>query len=202
MSNTETYPSLILEPAEGGSYYLFNPAVSYLFSLVTDADLDDIQTCRVFRRSYPQYIPWYYATKGGGAITLGNGRWSRIYFTENYFSEDQKYYNGYAFADNPSAWLRLASHEVSHVAHARRFGSIILYLIIFIYQYARYGHDKAPLEIEADAGTILYDRFSNHIKAYAGRTIPQIIMSDSSEEEKIECIREYWSTFSSKQATS
>jgi predicted dehydrogenase len=196
-SNTN-YPASILQPIDGSSYYRFNASVSYLFSLVTDAELADIENCKIYRRSYPQYIPWYNSRKGGGAITLGNGDWSRIYFTENYFSDDQNYFNGYAHQSNPSTWLRLASHEVSHIAHGRRFGSIIIYLIVFLYQYTLHGHDKAPLEIEADAGTSVYDRFSTYMKVNRGITIPELILSDSSEEEKIAVIKESWEEFCDK----
>ena len=191
MTNTP-YPPSILYPIGGASYFHFHPAVSYLFSLVTTVDLEDIKKCKVYKRSYPQYLPWYSTVKGGGAITLGNGRWSRIYFTENFFSADQDYYKGNGYLDKPNPWLRLASHEVTHIGHGKRFGSIIIYLIIFIYQYVIYGHDKAPLEIEADAGTSRYHRFNQFVVNRYKISLADIIASDSSDDDKCRLIEKYW----------
>ncbi|MDA8693364.1 hypothetical protein N9L92_04815 [Saprospiraceae bacterium] len=195
MSRSSTYPSKVLDKVEGQSYFHFRPSVSYLFSLVTDADFSDIKNTKILSRAYPHYIPWYSASKGGGAITLGNSNWSRIYFTENFFSQDQELFKTSAYANNIGVWLRLASHEVSHIAHAKRFKSIIIYLTVFIYQYIIYGHDKAPLEIEADAGTLKYHRFAHYIKMQSGMTIFNLLESDKSEEEKIAFIRDAWSRY-------
>ena len=172
--------------------------MSYLFSLVTDADISDINTTKVLSRTYPQYIPWYNASKGGGAITLGNGNWSRIYFTENFFSHNQELFKESAYANNIKVWLRLASHEISHVAHASRFNSIIIYVIVFIYQYIIYGHDKAPLEIEADEGTLKYHRFDHYVQMQSGMTIPNLLQSGQSEKEKIAFIRDHWNRYTSQ----
>jgi hypothetical protein len=171
------------------------PSVSYLFSLVTDADVDDINNTKIYSRSYPIYIPWYSAARGGGAITLGSRNWSRIYFTENFFSGDQELFTSSAYANNISVWLRLASHEVTHIAHAKRFNFIVIYLIVFIYQYIIYGHDKAPLEIEADAGTLRYHRFVHYIKMQTGITISALLESDKSEADKIEFLKYCWMSY-------
>ena len=111
------------------------------------------------------FMPWYSSKKGGGAITLGSARWGSITYTENFFSENKDIYSQAAYADRTSVWLGMSAHEVGHLEHARRYGSLIVYLIAFIAQYMRYGHDAAPLEIEAERGRQTYHRFRFLLKS-------------------------------------
>lgn len=44
---------------------------------------------------------------------------------------------------------RLKRHELAHLRQIKRLGSLAFWVILY-YQYIRFGHDNAPLEIEAD----------------------------------------------------
>lgn len=100
-------------------------------------------------------------------------------------------------------WLRLAAHEVGHLAHAQKFGSLIIYLWIFIYQYLLHGHDKAPLEIEADKGSRTYTLFYNFICRNYGRGKLETLLTEKEREEiKINKVNEWWSEFKNQNEAS
>jgi len=135
--------------------YFFSPVMVELLHHVANVPLDILRKTKVYSRTPVRYIPFYPAHRGGGAITLGSDTWQSITFTENFFSSDKNLYGNRAYANDLDDWLRLSAHEAGHLNHAVRFKFFIMYLIIFVVQYVRYGHDAAPLEIEADEGTKL-----------------------------------------------
>lgn len=195
MALTSAYPKEILQEYTNGGYFSFTPPVCLLLSLISDVDIDTISKCKILSRSLTQYIPWYKARKGGGAITLGSAKWIRIYFTENFFSDDSDLYGRGAYGTNLSVWLRLASHEVVHIAHAKRFSFILIYLLVFIYQYIVYGHDLAPLEKEADQGTSNYDDFNRYFYKSEGQSVPDFLKLNIDDEMKNDVINKCWQAF-------
>ena len=193
MALTPEYPEEILN--EYGGYFSFTPPVCLLLSLISDVDIDTISKCKIKSRSLPQYIPWYNARKGGGAITLGSAKWSRIYFTENFFSDDTDLYGRCAYGKNLGVWLRLASHEVVHIAHGKRFSFILIYLLVFMYQYMVYGHDLAPLEKEADQAISKYDAFNRSFYKSQGQSVPDYLKLNINDAKKEEVINRCWQVF-------
>lgn len=189
------YPEVILYESTREGYFYFTSPVCLLLSLVTEVDIDTISKCKIIRRSMAHYLPWYSARKGGGAITLGSSKWSRIYFTENFFSDNTDLYGRGAYGNSLSVWLRMASHEVVHIAHAQRFSFILIYLLVFIYQYIIYGHDPAPLEKEADQGTSKYDTFNRYFYDSEGQSIPDFLNLNIDDEMKSEMIDICWKAF-------
>jgi len=197
LENQSGYPKAILEPIENqNARFFFTDSATYLLHKLSGLEIKLIKECQIIKRGLPYYLPWYKANKGGGAITLGNRKWSRIVFTENFFSSDTKKYNGRAYSDNIDVWLRMASHEIIHIEHAQRFRSLIIYLIIFIWQYMRFGHDKSPLEKEADQCTSRYYDFDRFLKMKYNTDIARILTEDKSEAEKINTIDFMWNSFS------
>jgi len=178
--------------------YKFTKLAVHLLSLVSQVNKEVLTKTKIIRRHYPEYIPWYRATSGGGAITLGNRRWSRIYYTENWFSDDHSIYSNAAYGSNLWVWLRMTSHEVIHLTHALRFRFFILYLTVFAYQYIRYGHDKAPLELEANAGTYRLYRFNNYMVSTHNLSIDKMLMGSMSEEDKISMLSNYWAQYNDR----
>jgi len=142
--------------------YRYSPIMIELLSRVAAVPPYLIANTKVYSRSPIRYIPFYPAHNGGGAITLGNKKWQSITYTENFFSSDTEAYGHAAYADKPSTWLRMSAHEVGHLIHAQRYGSIIIYLFVFAYQYLRYGHDAAPLELEAEYGNRTLAEFDRY----------------------------------------
>jgi len=188
-----SYPIHILEPIhqeKPSKGFRYKPAVAYLLSVLSEVDVALIENCKVYSRSPFRYMPWYNAQKGGGAITLGNKNWQSITFTENFFSDDKSSYAHAAYLNNLYTWLKLSSHEVGHLSHALRFKSLIVYLIVFIIQYVRYGHDDAPLEHEANVGSDNFKAFHSYVYSSENPTVlSKILESDLSEAEKIEEIK-------------
>lgn len=183
--------------------YRFNTPVAHFLNLVSGIDISLIKDARIYPRSISRYIPWYRSTKGGGAITLGSNTWQSITFTDNFFSSDQEKYKGRAYGDNLHIWLRLAAHEVGHLEHARKYGSLLVYLIIFIYQYLIHGHDKAPLEKEADKGSQVYGQFNYFINRCIGsRSLENLLCSEVTPEEKIDMINQWWLKFNNQTSAS
>lgn len=188
--------SILIKHNKG--YYHFRRPVAHLLHLVSGVDMQLIEDVKIYSRSTFRFIPWYPSSKGGGAITLGNKKWKSITFTENFFSTDQEKYNGRAYGDQLHTWLRLAAHEVGHLAHAQRFGSFIIYLWVFIYQYLLHGHDKAPLEIEAESGRKTYIYFNSYLMKAQGNSISDLL-SNNNETNTIKIINQYWSNFQSQE---
>jgi len=190
MKDSKLYRFLIRPDGTTNGAYNYSPLMVALLSRIAEVPEENLRKTKLYPRTPRRYIPFYSADKGGGAITLGNKKWHSITYTENFFSNDTSLYRR-AYADNTYTWLRMSAHEVGHVNHAIRYGSIIIYLIVFIYQYARYGHDGAPLEKEADLGP---DNLNKLIRHTAGQLIP-VIESDLPEEDKIKQIVVWWTSY-------
>ena len=197
MKDSLLFKHILVEPTKGKGYR-YSPLMISLLSKVSNVSPNIIAHTKIESRSYRKYIPFYVASKGGGAITLGNQNWQTITFTENFFSTDQSLYNNRAYANDMQSWLRMSSHEVGHLAHTHRYKSFIIYLLVFAYQYIRYGHDAAPLEIEAEIGTSELYRFDNFMRRnnYSNGTI-SLLTSDKTEAEKILALDELWNLFQS-----
>ena len=90
----------------------------------------------------------------------------------------------------------MSSHEVGHLAHTHRYKSFIIYLIVFAYQYIKYGHDDAPLEIEAEEGSSELNRFNNFLRANGfPKGTHDLILSEKSEEDKTTELEELWLSY-------
>ena len=183
------------------SHYHYGPAMSRLLSLVSGVSESTIRQTKIYSRQPLRYIPMYPAIKGGGAITLGNKRWTSITYTENFFSTNQQRYGSAAYGNNLNVWLRLSAHEVGHLHHAKRFKSFLIYLIVFAYQYIRFGHDAAPLELEADVGPKVLSKFRHFIRD----TFDQDLIHDCLEthlpsDEKLAMINQWWAAWEGERA--
>lgn len=193
------YNKQILTPIKGSGFnkpFAFTKPAAYLLHTVSNIDFDLIKETKLYSRSVYRYLPWYPASKGGGAITLGSRLKTTITFTENFFSSNTDLYKSKAYAYNLNAWLRLAAHEVTHLEHARRFRFLIIYLIVFLYQYVRYGHDRAPLEIEANYGTHSYDAFKYYMRRVEKVDMLETFFDEQLDEEsQIQLIDKYWHRF-------
>jgi hypothetical protein len=88
-------------------------------------------------------------------------------FTENWFEAaagaGRRY--KYAWGDAPLRWLDHLAHEVGHLPHIAQQRTLAGYLLRFGLQYARYGHDAAPLEQEAEAGRTRFRAFQAFVAA-------------------------------------
>jgi len=186
----------ILVKEERNQYYRYGPAMSRLLSLVSQVDEMTILNTKIYTRHPLRYIPMYASRKGGGAITLGNKSWTSITYTENFFSTDNAYFGRAAYGDNLLVWLRLSSHEVVHLHHAHRFKSFLIYLIVFAYQYIRYGHDGAPLEKEANEGPRVLSNFIHSIRREFNKDLLQdCLATNLTEDQKIIMIEHWWGDF-------
>lgn len=185
--------SHIISRTDHKRYFYYTPVMVELLHLVAKVPKQIIKQTKIYCRSAERYIPFYPAHRGGGAITLGSDTWQSITFTENFFSKDQQRYNGRAYADNISSWLGMSAHEAGHLIHAKRFRFFIFYLVMFVYQYLRYGHDAAPLEVEAEIGRknlIKFQAFLN--QKYGTDTLENLLTSDDPDYEKIQKLKDYW----------
>lgn len=183
------YPIHLLEPIEKDrpiKGFRFKPAVAFLLSELAGVEYALIRNCKVYSRTAYRYLPWYSAKKGGGAITLGNKNWQSITYTENFFSDDKSLFPHSAYLNNLYTWLNMSSHEVGHLSHAMRYRSLIIYLIVFMIQYTRFGHDEAPLEHEANIGSDNFKDFYRYISMNGQSTVlSEILENDKDEDEKI-----------------
>lgn len=185
-----------ISKANGKVYLTFTKPVAYFLSLLSGVDRTIIEDARIYSRTFYRFLPWYDAKKGGGAITLGSFKKASITFTENFFSGDRDLYKSKAYLNNMHAWLRLSSHEVMHLVHAKRYKFHLLYLMVFAYQYIRYGHDKAPLEIEADIGRWEYDRFISYTRNKLDIDFIELLfLKHKQEYEQIKLIDYYWQKY-------
>jgi len=187
---------LVSHPNKKG--YRFSPLMVELLHLVANVPKDILAQTKILPRTLRRYIPFYAAHKGGGAITLGSDSWQSITFTENFFSTDQELFDGRAYANDLNSWLRMAAHEAGHLNHATRYKFLIIYLFVFAYQYLRYGHDTAPLEIEAELGNKKLKQFQVYLHRHQGpQYLHQLILSEAKESKKIERLKANWSDFQS-----
>jgi hypothetical protein len=174
----------------------FTIPVAYFLSLLSGVERRTIEEARIYARTTIRFLPWYSSLKGGGAITLGSAKNASITFTENFFSDDRELFKSKAYLNNVSAWLRLSSHEVTHLVHAKRFKYLFWYLIVFGYQYLRYGHDRAPLELEANRGSYEFDRFLHFTKYEMGIDFIELLFEGKvNENEQLEIIEALWNQY-------
>jgi len=187
----------LLEPdPKNAQIFRYNKVMICLMSLLAEVPEVIIANTRIYSRSPIRYLPFYPAHKGGGAITLGNHKWHSITYTENFFSDDQSRYGAAAYANKVRTWLRMSAHEIGHLNHTLRFRSFLIYLIVFAYQYLKYGHDAAPLEKEADLGTRNLSHFNHYLRSQnQAWTLTSLLTSDKSEAEKIEQLKDWWSGY-------
>lgn len=127
---------------------------------VSGVDRELIEACRIAqRRDHWLRLPWYRASRGGGAIALG----LTIRFTGNWFRTDGVHAYGDGSLRSTWHWLRHLAHEVGHLPQARSYGlhakGRLRYVAAFAAQYGLraitlqgHVHDGAPLERQADRG--------------------------------------------------
>ena len=71
-----------------------------------------------------------------------------------------------------------------------------MYVFSFLGEYIRYGHDKAPSEIEADKGRKKFGDFNEFVNnKYGADSLLNLFNSNASEEDKISKIDEWWNCF-------
>jgi len=198
-SHLEKY---IIKPSADGKGHVYRPVMIALLNRVTKVPESILKQTKIYSRSVVWYIPFYSARKGGGGITMGSDTWQSITFTENFFSSDQTHYKGKAYANDVQGWLSMSAHEAGHLLHAVRFRFLIIYLAFFIYQYLRYGHDAAPLEIEVEAGNQELKRFQIFLnQRYGPKSLEQLITSESKDEAaKIEQLEKWWQAYKVRNA--
>ena len=190
------YPKPILNKNSNGTYS-FNRVASHLLSLVSGIN-ESIIANTVIKESYPgQYRPGYSANKGGGAITLGTtSRTANITYTENYFEDNPTLFNGHGYGQDIMGWLSLSSHEVGHIPQIDKAGGFFNYVTSILTEYAKFGHDKAPSEIEAEQGTTKFNQFNDFIdKNYEKGGLEKLLKSNRTQDRKIEIIDKWWSEF-------
>ncbi|NNE25448.1 MAG: hypothetical protein HKN09_01275 [Saprospiraceae bacterium] len=189
-------PYKILAPVKDRKKeYRFTAPVAHLLALVSDQERRVILETKIYCRSLIRYIPWFRTSKGGGAITFANRRWRSITYTENFFSNDLSRFGEKAYGNDTMAWLHLSAHEVGHIKHGFKYGSLLIYLIAFIFQYIRFGHGAAPLEIEADQGSNTLMRWHNYLKINSLGDIVSLLQSDQQDEVIIAVLDTWWEAF-------
>ena len=198
MKDSLLHKHLLIDHPSKSAAYLFSPILVELLHYVAEVPRDILAQTRIYSRSAARYYPLYSAHKGGGAITFGSDTWQSITFTENFFSTDSELYQGRAYANNLDTWLSMAAHEAGHLIHAVRYKFFIFYLIIFAYQYLKYGHDAAPLEIEAEEGNQRLRKFQRYLRDQHGSFyLHDLITSKIGDEQKIQHLNSAWTNYMS-----
>ncbi len=185
--------------------YKFTDSASHLLSLVSGVSKSTIQSVTVQERGVGQYRPFYSAKGGGGAITLGTSSTNaNITYTENFFEDDSKAYNGNGYGQNVKAWLLLSAHEVGHLPQIDSKGGLMGYIGEFVKQYVGAGgHDGASYEKEADKGFETFRSFNNFVDDKYGKNKLIDVMSATEENNgrkgtekyKIDQINKYWNAY-------
>ena len=193
-------PSAVLEyyPSLGfHGIFKLKKSVAHLLSLVSNVNQHQIEAMVIQKRGIGQYRPWYRCKRGGGAILLGRHPYAvNITLTENWFEEDPAAYQGHGYGQKTILWIALLSHEVGHIPHIEQKRSVIRYALSFLWEYLRYGHDKAPRELEADKGYRVFKDFyawlNDTCKPHALR---DLLESELPEQEKISTLDRWWDAF-------
>ncbi len=173
-------------------HFTLNPVIVRLLHLVTEVDEQFLRNLNIYKRSLWRPVPWYRSSKGGGAITLGSSSWQSMVFTENFFSADKTKYGEKAYGDDVRRWMMMLAHEACHIHHARRFGFFIYYLLRFAFEYLVFGHDKSPLEKEADAGVAALHAFHQHVYRFGVIDLFDYLLSSVPEQDKMRQLEEWW----------
>ncbi|MBR4136605.1 MAG: FeoB-associated Cys-rich membrane protein [Bacteroidales bacterium] len=194
------YPASVLEyyPAVGfHGIFKLKKSVAHLLSLVSDVNQLQIEDVVIQKRGIGQYRPWYRCKTGGGAIVLGRSPYAvNITLTENWFEEDAAAYQGHGYGQNTIQWIALLSHEVGHIPHIGHKGGLVGYALSFLWEYIRYGHDKAPRELEADKGYLVFKDFYASLNAtYKSHALRELLESELSEQEKISTLDQWWEAY-------
>jgi RHS repeat-associated protein len=197
------YPrSVLIYDPKLGLYggYKFTQSAAQLLSLVSGVSRIYIDNTVVQERATGQYRPFYSASKGGGAMTLGSGVLnSNITYTENFFDDNPTSYSGHGYGQNVMEWLSLSAHEVGHLPQIGKADGLLNYLFGFVVEYAKSGHDDAPREIEADKGYKTFTAFNSFVnKTYGNGSMEKLFNSDARESKKVETITKWWSSYQDK----
>ena len=197
---TGLYPSsLLIYDSKLGFYggYKFTQSATYLLSLVSGVSEFYIANTIEQERRPGQYRPFYNSNNGGGAITLGTNIFnSNITYTENWFDDNPMSYNGHGYGQNIAKWLYLSSHEVGHLPHVVESNNLVKYILRFVFEYTKYGHDAAPSEVEANKGFYEFDAFYKFInQTYGSGSLERLFNSNRKESEKIETITTWWNSY-------
>jgi len=160
--------------------YKLDQSYVMLLSEITGFPMSDISKVIIVQKSLFRPFPFYAVQKGGGAITFAGRHFCHIYMTENYFTSET------SSRDHFYHWTRLLCHELMHQQHGIRFKSIGYYLWRFALEYLRYGHDKAPLEQEAERYTEAFDRFYLGLRS-KGQWEPLRALMSETEESHEKC---------------
>jgi RHS repeat-associated protein len=183
-----------------GKYNFTKPAIHVLY-LTTGVDKRLLETVVVQPRSLGQYRPLYDADEGGGGITVGDGSYNTITYTENYFENNSSKYKGNGYGMNVGEWLDISSHEVGHLTQIAREGGLVSYLSEFVKQYTVSGdHDGAPYEKEADVGQDNFRGFNRFVDNYIGKgELNKLFNLNISDEAKISKIDIWHSVYKTYQ---
>jgi len=198
-------PILIYDASLGlNGGYRFTRSAAHLLSLVSGLPEYLIANRTIVqKRAIGQYRPFYNVKKtGGGGITLGNGGYFNITYTENYFSDDPKSYDGFGYGQNIYEWLEISSHEVMHIRQNIGHGNFFNYIKEFIFQYTFFGsHDGAPYENVADKGTESFIDFNTYVnKNFGNNSLIDLFKSDKAQSEKVNQIDKWWNAFTKDQS--
>ncbi|MBT8188804.1 MAG: hypothetical protein HKN67_13570 [Saprospiraceae bacterium] len=192
-----TYPEHIVQPLNDKiNVFKFSPAVAYIFSLCSGISEEMIMATKIYPRTFLRFIPLYRAVHGGGAITLGSKNWQSITLTENFFSNDSDKYGRAAYANAHQSWMRLCAHEIGHIKHTQKYGWLFWYLLVFAYEYMRYGHDGSSLEAEAEQVSKEYTRFNSFVNScISPEALQKLLEVNIDEKFKKEKILAWWQQF-------
>ena len=206
-------------------YYTFTQPMAHVLSLVSSVNEQDIKNTRIYVRGVSNPYPWYFGKGRYGGITLPEGNHAAITYTNSLFDDSE-------FGQNYYEWLDISSHEVGHINHIKASNKIAdkqyelllktsmyakdmyvpslethrttSYLSKFIASYLKYGgHDKSPLEKQADKGSDSFNRFNNFVnEKYGNNSLINLLKSDISDTKKIQQIDKYWNEYvKSKETT-
>lgn len=190
------YPKSILIYNQATNSYRFTNAASHLLSLVSGVDKRQIQNSVINERGFGRYVPWYFASDGGGAVTLGTPSYHTITYTENFFEDDSSKYNGNGFGQDIYSWLSLSSHEVGHFSQINKEGSAWSYLGEIGSQYfTSFSHDGADYEKEADKGSDLFGQFNNFVDKTYGRNSLVNLFENHTDPVIVKNLDKWWGAF-------
>jgi len=175
-------------------YYTFTKPAAHLLSLVTGIKEYYIREVNVMEKGLGREFPAYNPNNGGGGITIGSDPNNvTMTFTKNYFADNKSDYNGNGYGQDVYEWLSIVSHEVTHIKHIGQADGKIPYIVHFIKQYLKFGHDNTPEEKEADANRDIFQNFNSFVmNNYGKNSIQELFNSELSDGQKIQQIDAWW----------
>ncbi|MBW8361448.1 MAG: hypothetical protein K0M56_04600, partial [Kaistella sp.] len=152
--------------------YGFTPSAAYLLSLISGVEYDYIYGTRLLFKDF-----------GNGAITTGNS------------GSDGTITNFNVDPDKIMNFLDLMSHEVGHLTQLDEVGDNTTHLVRSGWGYVKAAisngstkyedyHDKAPLEIAAERGTLNFRDFNNFVNRNYGANKLKALFENNSNTEK------------------